>query len=64
MDMVLPHLNVVVLFMSGVGAAVVLFVAIGLLLDVVPREAPHPQDQPAVKQTSWLWRLFHPRLSH
>jgi len=64
MDMVLPHLNVVILFMSGVAAAVVLFVAIGLLLDIVPREAPHQQQEHAIKHDSWLRRLFHLGLSH
>ena len=58
MDWLLPHLNVVVLFMSGIGAAVVLFVAIGLLLDVVPREAERPHEAPR-RQGFWLWRFLH-----
>jgi len=63
MDLVLSHLNVVILFLSGVAAAVVLFVAIGLLLDVVPREVNGPREA-SQKHGFWLWRLFHLGPSH
>jgi hypothetical protein len=61
MELVLSHLNVVVLFVSGVAVAVVLFVAIGLLIDLVPRESEKPSAPP---RHSWLWRFFHLGLSH
>ena len=63
MNAVLPHLNVLILFLSGVAAAVVLFVTIGLLLDLVPREGSQKKPQ-SLKHPSWLWRLFHLGLSH
>jgi hypothetical protein len=63
MNLLLPHLNVLILFLSGIAAAVVLFVAIGLLLDLVPREVEKRPDS-SRKRGWWLLRLFHLGLSH
>ena len=63
MNLILPHLNVLILFLSGVAVAVVLFVAIGLLLDLVPRDLDK-QQKPRPPRRSWLWRFLHLRASN